>query len=212
MANEQNIMFVMLTWVGVFLVDLLKKIIPHWEVLGSFFVVVVETRVPKNVGIWVMRILLLVLYLTACRIRLTLQIGVNMSGKQKMISLFKKIVLLAKKNFLFLIWLHKTKYFKVVLHQKKIFYEYFSKRKICTNVFAADEWLLNEHVCHNERKFEGGCILSVLWVRKLFLPLFFFSFVCPVVRKWGGGEFRVVPFFLLRYSEGLSNIASSSLI
>ena len=46
-SYEQNVMFVMLASVGVFLVDgLKKKIIPGWKVLGVFFVVV-EARVRK---------------------------------------------------------------------------------------------------------------------------------------------------------------------
>ena len=47
-SYEQNVMFVMLAWVGVFLVDgLKKKIIPGWKVLGVWFFFVVEARVQK---------------------------------------------------------------------------------------------------------------------------------------------------------------------
>ena len=87
-----------------------------------------------------------------------------MSGKRKITSLFKKIVLLAKKNFFsfFYDFIKRSILKSFSVTKKFFFYEYFSERKTCANVFAADECLLNEHVCHKERKFVGGCIRSVL--------------------------------------------------
>ena len=54
---------------------------------------------------------------------------------------------------------------------------------------------LNEHVLHKERKFVGGCILSVLWDKKL-LSFSFCLFCSPKMEA----EFRVVPFFFICFA------------
>ena len=128
-----------------------------------------------------------------------------MSGRRKMISLFKKIVLLAKKNFSFFYDFVKRSILKSFSITKKIFLnEYFSERTICANVFAADECLLNEHVCHKEIKFVGGCIR---WVVNFFEPGSFFSlffsfclFCCPKMEV----KFHDVPFFVSLFRRFVS--------
>ena len=157
-------MFVMLASVGVFLVDgLKKKIIPGWKVLGVFLLLL--RHVFEKCYLGKGRILYLSIW--------PLVNGANLSAKRKMISLFRKSVLLAA-NFFLRLWLRKRSILKSFSGTKKgFFYEYFSERKICGYAFSADEWIERTRVSLG-RKFLGGSILSVLWVRKPFLCLFLF--------------------------------------
>ena len=115
-------------------------------------------------------------------------------AKRKMISLFKKIVLLAT-NFFLRLWLRKQSILKSFSGTKKVFFmDIFLKEKFCAYVFSADKWIERTRVPQG-RKFLGGCILSVLWVRKYF-SLFFFSsclFCCPKMET----VFRVVIFIFV---------------
>ena len=116
-----------------------------------------------------------------------------------MISLFRKIVLLAT-NFFLRLWLRKRSILKSFSGTKKVFfYEYFSERKICAYVFSADEWIERTRVSLG-RKFLGGSILSVLWVRKLFLSLFLFFLL--VLLSENGDRVSCYFFYLFRNSEG----------
>ena len=123
-----------------------------------------------------------------------------MSAKRKMISLFRKIVLLAA-NFFLRLWLRKRSILKSFSGTKKVFfYEYFSERKICAYVISADEWIERTRVSLG-RKFLGGNILSVLWVRKLFLSLFLF-FLLVLLSENGDHVSCYFFFYLFRNSEG----------
>ena len=78
-----------------------------------------------------------------------------------MISLFKKIVLLAT-NFFLRLWLRKRSILKSFSVTKKVFFmDIFLKEKFAPT-FSQPTNELNEHMCHKERKFFDGCILSVL--------------------------------------------------
>ena len=161
----------MLAWVGVFLVDgLKKKIIPGWleSFTGLFFFLLLLRHVFKKCYLGKGRILYLSIWPLVIWAPICLAI-------RKMISLFRKIVLLAT-NFFLRLWLLKRNILKSFSGTKKVFFmEYFSERKICAYVFSADEWIERTRVSLG-RKFLGGSILSVLWVRKLFLSLFLFFF------------------------------------
>ena len=80
--------------------------------MGFFFVV--EARVSKNVVIWVKG------DYCCSSVFNGLQIGVTLSDKRKMISLFKKVVLLAT-NFFFHLWLRKRSILKTFPSRKRFF-------------------------------------------------------------------------------------------
>ena len=145
-----------------------KKITPGWKVLG-FFVVIVEARVQKMLLGW--RENLVSFYLTTCKW------ASICLAKRKMISLFRKIVLLPS--------------FKVT---KKVFLWIFFWKKNLRQFASADEWI--ERTCVSQRKKILGWLYSFCsLMQEAFFSLFFLSFClfcCPKMET----VFRVVIFLI----------------
>ena len=142
-----------------------KKIIPGWKVLGVCFFLLLLRHVFKKCYLGKGRILYLSIWPLVIWAPICLAI-------RKMISLFRKIVLLAT-NFFLRLWLRKRSILKSFSATKKFFFmNIFLKEKFAP-VFSADEWIERTRVSLG-RKFLGGSILLVLWVRKLFFSLFLF--------------------------------------
>ena len=119
--------------------------------------------------------------------------GANMSAKRKMISLFRKIVLLAA-NFFLRLWLRKRSILKSFSGTKKVFFmNIFLKEKFAP-MSSQPTNELNEYVCHwgeNSwvvvffRFFESGSFFSLFFSS-------FCLFCCPKMET----VFRVIFLFV----------------
>ena len=164
--------------------------------LESFrgFVVVVEARVQKMLLGWKEN--LVSFYLTTCKW------ASICLAKRKMISLFRKIVLLATIFFLRL-WLRKRSILKSFSGTKKVFlWIFFWKKNLRLCLLSRRmNWT---NTCVTRTKILGCCILSVLWVRKLFSLFFFFFFFFLLVLLSENGDRVSCCYFLnlFRNAEG----------